>query len=55
MPTKLGKDSKGCFARWGSSGTKYYYTCGDNASRNRAKDKADKQGRAVYSSGYKGK
>ena len=54
MPTKLGKDKKGCFARWGKSGKKYYYKCGDAKARERAKKKADKQGRAAYSSGYRG-
>ena len=54
MPTKAGKDKKGCFMRWGSSGKKYYYRCGDKAARERAKKKADRQGRAAYSHGYKG-
>ena len=53
-PTRCLKDSKGCFCRWGSSGAKYYYTCGDKAARNRARAKADKQGRAARAGGYKG-
>lgn len=53
MPTRTGKDKKGCFARWGSK-TKYYYKCGDKAARERAKKKADKQGQAAYAAGYKG-
>ena len=51
MPTETGKDSKGCFARWGKKGKKYFYRCGDKASRERAKRKADKQGRAIKASG----
>lgn len=54
MPTKAGKDKKGSFYRWGSSGKKYYYTKGNKSSRRAAKSKADKQGRAAYSRGYKG-
>ena len=47
MPTATGKDSKGCFARWGTHGAKYYYACGNKDARERAKAKADRQGRAV--------
>lgn len=54
MPTHRGKDNKGCFYTWGDSGKKYYYECGNVDSRKRAKRKADSQGRAIYSSGYKG-
>jgi len=40
MPVKTGKDDKGCFAQWGSKGKKYYYTCGDDTSMGKAKNKA---------------
>jgi len=53
MPVTTSKDKRGCFARWGSQ-KKYYYICGDSASRERAKKRAEKQARAIYSSGYKG-
>jgi len=53
MPAKPGKDKKGCYFRWGSSGKKYYYKCGDKAAAAKAKKKADAQGRAAYSSGYR--
>ena len=43
-----GKDSKNCFARWGKTGKKYYYRCGDAAARKRAQAKAAKQGRATF-------
>ena len=53
-PTRCLKDAKGCFCRWGSSGAKYYYKCGDKAARARARAKADKQGQAAHAGGYKG-
>ncbi len=52
MPVTTNKDNKGCFAQWGSQ-KRYYYKCGDNAARERAKKKAETQARAIYSSGYK--
>lgn len=39
--------------QWGNAGKKYAYTPGDKASRERAKTKARKQGRAVNASGYR--
>ncbi len=54
MPVKIGKDKKGCYCRWGSSGKKYYYRCGDEKSKKAAEKKAEKQGRAAYAGGYKG-
>lgn len=52
MPTKCGKkDKKGYFCQWGSSGKKYYYKKGDKASRDRARSKADKQGKAAHANG----
>jgi hypothetical protein len=53
MPSKSGKDSKGCFWRWGSTSKKYYYACGNSAASKGAKAKADKQGQAVYSTGWR--
>jgi len=47
MPVKTSKDKKGCYARWGSSGKKYYYVCGDKESRNKAKQKAHIQGAVI--------
>ena len=44
MPTKTGKDKKGC---------KYYFKCGNNAARKRAIKKANKQGAAAHASGYR--
>jgi hypothetical protein len=50
MPVKRGKDSKGSFYRYGKSGKKYHYKEGDKSSRERAKEKAKKQGKAVHAS-----
>lgn len=41
MPTHTGKDSKGCFAQWGS-GKKYYYKCGDVKAKVAAIGKANR-------------
>lgn len=53
MPTRTGKDKKGCFARWGS-GKKYYFKCGNRQARKRAISKANIQGRAAHAGGYRG-
>ncbi len=53
MPVRRGRDSNGCYYQWGNQ-KKYYYECGNEQARKRAKHKAAKQGRAVYSQGYKG-
>lgn len=47
MPVRTGKDSKGCFARFGQSGKKYYYKCGNTQARNRAKQRAHVQGSVI--------
>jgi hypothetical protein len=47
MPVKIGSDKEGCFAKWGKSGKKYYYPCGNEDLRNAAKQKAYKQGLAI--------
>jgi hypothetical protein len=35
------------YYRWGEEGTMYLYTPGDEAERERAKERARKQGRAI--------
>lgn len=55
MPVGHSKDSKGCFARWGQHGKKYYYQCRNSVMRKRADTKAGKQGAAVHASGWKEK
>ena len=54
MPIHSGRDSKGPFYQWGNE-KKYYYTPGDVKSRTAAKKRAERQGVAAYSSGYKKK
>ncbi len=51
MPTQYGKDSKGCFAKWGTKGKKYYYKCGNKDGREVARKKANAQGAAIHASG----
>lgn len=52
MPTRLKTDKLGKYYQWGESGKKYYIK---EYGKKEAKNKADKQGKAIYSSGYKGK
>ena len=47
MPVQLGQDKQGCFDRWGKSGAKYRYTCGNDGERKNAKKKAYQQGLAI--------
>jgi hypothetical protein len=49
MPLNIDIDKKGCFARWGEKGMKYYYTCEDNKEMKKAKKKALAQ---AYAMGY---
>lgn len=54
MPVHRAKDSNGPYYQWGNSGKKYHYESGDEKSRETAKKKAKKQGRAAHASGYDG-
>lgn len=54
MPVHRSKDSKGPYYQWGESGKKYHYEAGDEKSRESAKKKAEKQGRAARAAGYRG-
>lgn len=47
MPVMRGKDSKGPYYSWGKKGKKYYYKSGSERSREMARAKASKQGRAI--------
>ena len=51
MPVHRGKDAKGPYYQWGHQ-KKYYYKCGDKKSRDKAKEKAFRQARAIFASGY---
>lgn len=50
MPVHRGKDKDGAYYQWGESGKKYRYETGNPQSREAAKKKAEKQGRAIEAS-----
>ncbi len=50
MPVRRGQDSQGPYYQWGS-GRKYHYTAGNPRSRNAARAKAERQGRAARAAG----
>ena len=55
MPVQTGYDSNNkphCYAQWGKSGKKYYYTCGDKKAMEEAKTKANAQGQAIIAGGW---
>lgn len=54
VPVHRSKDSDGPYYQWGDSGKKYHYEAGNTESREAAKEKAKKQGRAARASGYDG-
>ncbi len=53
MPINTGRDEKGSFIRWGEQ-AKYYYDPNDMRSYVRAKERAIRQMKAIYSNGYRG-
>jgi hypothetical protein len=55
MPIRQARDKNGSYYAWGFHGRHYYYTSGNAASRVAAKRSAEKQMRAAYSAGYRGK
>lgn len=54
MPVHRSKDSEGPYYQWGESGKKYRYESGNKQSREKARKKAERQGRAARASGYRG-
>jgi len=54
VPVRRRRDGEGAYYQWGESGKKYHYQAGDKNSRETAKKKAEKQGRAARASGYRG-
>lgn len=54
MPVHRSKDGDGPYYQWGGSGKKYHYEPGNRKSREDAKKKAERQGRAARASGYQG-
>ena len=60
MPVHTGYDNNKkqepkCYARWGKTGKKYYYTCNNEEARDKAKGKAATQGRAIIAGGWREK
>jgi len=53
MPVNRGKDTSGPYYQWGDSGKKYHYESGNQKSRENAKRKAERQGKAARASGYR--
>jgi hypothetical protein len=47
MPVQRGRDSQGPYYKWGNRGHHYYYLAGNKRSRERAYNRALKQGRAI--------
>ncbi len=54
MPIRRSRDGQGPYYQWGDSGKKYHYESGDRQSRERAKQKAERQRRAARARGYDG-
>ena len=52
MPIHRGHDSIGYYYQWGNIGKRYYYIPGNVRSENTARNKSNKQARAIYASGY---
>lgn len=52
MPLMNKQDKKGRYFKFGIGGKKYYYITNNKISRNIAKNKALKQGRAIATSKY---
>ena len=56
MPIIHGKNSNGPYYKFGLKGTKYYYEAGNKLSREIARERCAKQGRAIkYSQSLKRK
>lgn len=53
MPIQRKSDSKGPYYQYGNSGAKYHYKAGNEASRKKAKKRAQKQSNAIHASGYR--
>ncbi len=55
MPTRMHHTAEGWYYQWGDHGKKYFFNPDDPDAKKQAKEKADRQGRAAYASGYRGK
>jgi hypothetical protein len=45
MSVRIGHDQLNCFAQWGKNGRKFYFPCGDERARYRAKQRAREEGK----------
>jgi hypothetical protein len=50
MPVARGRDGQGAYYSWGPGGHRYHYQAGHAPSRDRAKELAARQGRAIKAS-----
>ena len=55
MPVHAGSDQHGVFFQWGQSGKKYYYNANNEKDKREAFEKASRQARAIYASGWREK
>lgn len=55
MPVHKGINTRGPYYQWGKHGKKYYYKKGYTKSRLAARKKAERQAKAIFASGYRGK
>jgi len=53
MPIKRGQNKYGNYYKYGKQGKKYYYQASNKISRNTAKNKAKRQGKAIETSKHK--
>ncbi len=55
MPVKMHHTIEGWYFQWGEHGKKYFFDPDDPSSKSRAKSNAERQGRAAFAHGYRGK
>ena len=53
MPVRQGNDANGAYFQWGEHGKKYYYDPKSERSKETARKKAARQGRAIKASQYR--
>jgi hypothetical protein len=52
MPATRKADALGPYYQWGERGHRYRYTAGDKVGRLRAKELAERQGRAIHAQAH---
>jgi hypothetical protein len=55
MPVEKHHASEGWYYQWGEHGRKYFFNPDDPKGETLAKKNAERQGRAAYAHGYRGK